>query len=303
MEELFKKRKSMQLFRNSCKSVEQYLNIVNQDHSHLKLATRSPGASPCGAGRNNGRTAEVSEHHGFGNIGNTRAAPGVSDALPMDTTLSSPAGSTAVDLGRRVRAARLAHDLTLDTASRLCGVSRSTLSKIENGNMSPTFDVLQKIVVGLKIDLGELFGSVPKLNAGGRRALTRSGAGQRHAYRGYQMELLATDLAHKAMLPFRIRITAHSLDAFDDWGRHEGEEFLYVISGSVCLYSELYAPTQLEAGDSLYFDSRTGHAAISTSKEDAEVLWMATSATIPAAATQAAAPKKTARSRAKTTDV
>jgi transcriptional regulator with XRE-family HTH domain len=217
----------------------------------------------------------------------------------MDTTLSQPAATTATDLGRRVRAARLAHDLTLDTASRLCGVSRSTLSKIENGIMSPTFDVLQKIVVGLKIDLGELFGSVPRLNAGGRRALTRRGAGQRHAYRGYQMELLATDLAHKAMLPFRIRITAHSLDAFDDWGRHEGEEFLYVISGSVCLYSELYAPTHLEAGDSLYFDSRTGHAAISTSQEDAEVLWMATSSSAPGAAPDAAPPAKATRGRPK----
>jgi len=219
----------------------------------------------------------------------------------MDTLLSQPAATSTADLGRRVRAARVAHDLTLDTASRVCGVSRSTLSKIENGLMSPTFDVLQKIVVGLKIDLGELFGSVPKHNAGGRRALTRHGAGQRHAYRGYQMELLATDLAHKAMLPFRIRITAHSLDAFDDWGRHEGEEFLYVISGSVCLYSELYAPTTLEAGDSLYFDSRTGHAAISTSKEDAEVLWMATSATAstPAAATSAVRETKPATKAAR----
>lgn len=223
----------------------------------------------------------------------------------MDTVLNQPAGSSTADLARRVRAARVAHNLTLDTASRLCGVSRSTLSKIENGLMSPTFDVLQKIVVGLKIDLGELFGSAPKNNAGGRRALTRRGSGQQHAYRGYQMELLATELAHKAMLPFRIRITAHSLDAFDDWGRHEGEEFLYVIGGSVCLYSELYAPTHLEAGDSLYFDSRTGHAAISTSKEDAEVLWMATGAIAPRAAQEKEtqpAPKRTrAKSKLSTT--
>ncbi|MFP3185943.1 MAG: XRE family transcriptional regulator, partial [Paraburkholderia sp.] len=159
----------------------------------------------------------------------------------MDTHLTKPSEPSTSDLGRRVRAARQAQDLTLETASRLCGVSRSTLSKVENGLMSPTFDVLQKIVLGLKIEIGELFGSTPKVSAGGRRALTRKDAGQRHAYRGYQMELLATDLAHKAMLPFRIRISAHTLDAFDDWGRHEGEEFLYVISGSVCLYSELYA--------------------------------------------------------------
>ncbi|CAB3746815.1 helix-turn-helix domain-containing protein [Paraburkholderia solisilvae] len=196
----------------------------------------------------------------------------------MDTTSAKPAESATTDLGRRVRAARIALELTLENASRLCGVSRSTLSKVENGLMSPTFDVLQKIVLGLQIDLADLFGATTKLTAGGRRALTRKDAGERHAYRGYQMELLATDLAHKAMLPFRIRISAHTLDAFDDWGRHAGEEFLYVISGSVCLYSELYAPTHLNAGDSLYFDSRTGHAAVSTSEEDAEVLWMATGA-------------------------
>ncbi|WP_250535086.1 XRE family transcriptional regulator [Caballeronia sp. AZ10_KS36] len=190
---------------------------------------------------------------------------------------------SAADLGRRVRQARVAQDMTLETASRLCSVSRSALSKIENGLMSPTFDVLQKIVRGLRIDLGELFGNTSAPSASGRRALTRRDQGQRHAYRGYQMELLATELAHKAMLPFRIRISAHTLDAFDDWGRHEGEEFLYVISGSVCLYSELYAPTHLNAGDSIYFDSRTGHAAISTSEEDAEVLWMATGGGVPVA--------------------
>lgn len=179
------------------------------------------------------------------------------------------------DLGKRVKAARQKLGYTLETASQACGVSRSTMSKVENGLMSPTFDVLQKIVHGLKIDLGDLFGSAPiKPKAGGRRALTRKGGGQMHAAGCYQMELLATELAQKSMHPFRIRITAHSLDDFTEWGRHEGEEFLFVLSGKVCLYSELYAPTHLEAGDSIYFDSRTGHAAVSTSKEDAEVLWL-----------------------------
>jgi transcriptional regulator with XRE-family HTH domain len=192
----------------------------------------------------------------------------------MDTNNLKAADSPSIDLGRRVKAARMQHDYTLEVASRVCGVSRSTLSKVENGVMSPTFDVLQKIVRGLKIDLGELFGSGPKPKANGRRAVTRKGAGQPHSAGCYRMELLAAELAQKAMYPFRIRITAHSLDDFTEWGRHEGEEFLFVLSGSVCLYSELYAPTHLEAGDSIYFDSRTGHAAVSTSEEDAEVLWL-----------------------------
>lgn len=189
----------------------------------------------------------------------------------MDKTISGPVSS---ELGTRVKTARLRHDYTLEAASRVCGVSRSTLSKIENGLMSPTFDVLQKIVHGLRIDLGELFGSAPKPVANGRRALTRRGTGQRHSAGCYEMELLASELAQKAMHPFRIRITAHSLDDFTEWGRHEGEEFLFVLSGSVCLYSELYAPTHLQTGDSIYFDSRMGHAAVSTSEEDAEVLWI-----------------------------
>jgi transcriptional regulator with XRE-family HTH domain len=146
----------------------------------------------------------------------------------MDSTLTQSAASSTADLGRRVRAARLVLDLTLEHASQACGVSRSTLSKVENGMMSPTFDVLQRIVHGLKIDLGELFGAAPKPRASGRRALTRKGGGQPHSAGCYQMELLATELAHKSMHPFRIRVTAHSLDEFTEWGRHEGEEFLFV---------------------------------------------------------------------------
>src|SRR5579864_7319534 len=137
-------------------------------------------------------------------IGNTLRPERAFDRSPMDTHTIKPAESSTSDLGRRVRAARLAHDLTLETASRLCGVSRSTLSKVENGLMSPTFDVLQKIVHGLKIDLGELFGSAPRPRASGRRALTRKGGGRQHSAGCYQMELLATELAHKAMHPFRI---------------------------------------------------------------------------------------------------
>ncbi|GLU33790.1 XRE family transcriptional regulator [Trinickia caryophylli] len=215
----------------------------------------------------------------------------------MNTIPLKPVAETSNDLGKRVKAARQQHDYTLDAASRACGVSRSTLSKIENGLMSPTFDVLQKIVHGLRIDLGELFGSTPKPLASGRRALTRKGHGQRHSSGCYEMELLATELAQKAMHPFHIRITAHSLDEFTEWGRHEGEEFLYVLRGSVCLYSELYAPTHLEAGDCLYFDSRTGHAAVSTSEEDAEVLWVIDERYAPPAETAPRLKPSTVRKR------
>ena len=43
-----------------------------------------------------------------------------------------------LDLGARVRELRKARDWTLEQAAGQAGLARSTLSKIENGQMSPT---------------------------------------------------------------------------------------------------------------------------------------------------------------------
>ncbi|WP_018151312.1 helix-turn-helix domain-containing protein [Leeia oryzae] len=185
--------------------------------------------------------------------------------------------SFSTSLGARVRKARQEQALTLENASKLCGVSRSTLSKIENEQMSPTFDVLQKIVAGLKIEFNSLFGTATGPTASGRRAVTRQGEGERYAQgKAYKFEVLANELAHKVMLPFRITITARSPEDIGKWSRHEGEEFIYVLSGSLRVYTELYTPVDLGPGDSIYYDSKMGHGAVSTSEEDAEVLWMTT---------------------------
>ena len=48
-----------------------------------------------------------------------------------------------LDLGLRVRELRKARNWTLEQASSQAGLARSTLSKIENGQMSPTYDALK----------------------------------------------------------------------------------------------------------------------------------------------------------------
>jgi DNA-binding XRE family transcriptional regulator len=58
-----------------------------------------------------------------------------------------------LDLGARVRELRKARDWTLEQAARQAGLARSTLSKIENGQMSPTYDALKKLAVGLEISV------------------------------------------------------------------------------------------------------------------------------------------------------
>lgn len=183
-----------------------------------------------------------------------------------------------VSLGERLRTIRTKLGLTLAAAAQLTGTGTSTLSKIENGQMSPTYDVLQKIVAGLQIDLVDLFDAKQHVLPSGRRAITRAGAGSMHVTPQYKYEALVTELTHKKFFPFRASITARNLQLSQnapDIPSHAGEEFVYVLSGAVELHTDYYAPCRLEAGDSVYFDSGMRHALVSVSEQDAEVLWIA----------------------------
>jgi transcriptional regulator with XRE-family HTH domain len=188
---------------------------------------------------------------------------------------SASSGSEAL-LGQRVRAQRSKLDWTLEQASQATGLARSTLSKIENGLMSPTYDALIKLAAGLKIDISALFDPADKISGSGRRSISRQGAGQSHHTPYYDHVLLCNDMSNKDMIPFKTRILARSFDDFDEWSRHTGEEFVYVLSGEIELFTEFYEPVRLGPGDSWYIDSRMGHRVISVSPENAEVLWVST---------------------------
>ncbi|WP_102110337.1 helix-turn-helix domain-containing protein [Oceaniglobus roseus] len=198
------------------------------------------------------------------------------DPLPLRLTRAGGAEEEArpVDLGARVRDLRQARNWTLEQAARQAGMARSTLSKIENGQMSPTYDVLKKLAQGLEITVPQLFTPPRRAQANGRMAVTQAGEGTAQATATYEHELLAAGMTGKRMLPYRARIRARSLDEFDGWVRHDGEEFLLVLTGTIRLCTEFYAPLDMKRGDSAYYDATMGHNVISTSREDAEILWV-----------------------------
>ncbi len=59
-------------------------------------------------------------------------------------------------LGEKVREIRLRNKWTLDEAAKRSSLAKSTLSKIENEQVSPTFEVVQKLAAGLGIDVPQL---------------------------------------------------------------------------------------------------------------------------------------------------
>jgi len=179
-----------------------------------------------------------------------------------------------IDLGARVRDLRKAQGWTLEQAAQRAGLARSTLSKIENGQMSPTYDALKKLAVGLEISVPQLFTPPSKEQISGRMSMTRDGTAPSKITTTYEHELLAEGLTQKQMLPYRARIRARNMDDFDGWIRHDGEEFLYVLTGVIRLYTEFYEPVEMKRGDSAYYDATMGHNVVSTSADDATVLWV-----------------------------
>tara|TARA_R110001583_G_scaffold1837_1_gene14162 strand:+ start:3544 stop:4170 length:627 start_codon:yes stop_codon:yes gene_type:complete len=182
-----------------------------------------------------------------------------------------------IKLGERLKEIRTSLGLTLEEASQKTGLARSTLSKIENEQISPTYQAMQKLTNGLQINIPQLFAAPKQVNTTGRRDITRNDEGKAHPTSTYEHELLATQLTNKKMMPFKSLIRARDFDAYADWIRHDGEEFLLVLSGELTFFSEYYEPVNLSEGDSVYYDANMGHMLISVSEEDASILWVTAS--------------------------
>lgn len=184
------------------------------------------------------------------------------------------AGAARATIGERLKEFRFKRNLTLADVSGLTQVSVSTLSKIENLQVSPTFDVIMRISEGLDISLEDLV-RAPGDRASqvlGRRTVTRRGGGVGFTTAQYNYSVHATDLMRKHMAPLEIEVLARSVDDFENWGSHPGEEYVYVLSGEVEVHTELYAPVRLKPGESAYFDSNMRHAYVSVSAKPARVL-------------------------------
>ncbi|KJC51866.1 XRE family transcriptional regulator [Bradyrhizobium sp. LTSP857] len=178
--------------------------------------------------------------------------------------ITTPEGANS-QLGQCLKAARQARGLTLKQVAERTGMALSTLSKVENGLMSLTYDKLLQLTSGLKMEIAELFNPAVAAPAQGRpvtarRSISRSGQGQIITTKFYTYTYQCTDLIGKRMVPIVAEVRARSLDEFGPLLRHGGEEYFLVTSGRVAVHTEFYAPEILDEGDGIYIDSTMGHA-------------------------------------------
>jgi transcriptional regulator with XRE-family HTH domain len=159
-------------------------------------------------------------------------------------------------VGENIRAIRLVSKVSLTAVAKRAGVTKSTLSKIENGQTSSPISTLVAIAAAMGVHLAEFF---REDKTSPRFVLTRKGKGKTivrdGTHLGYSYEALAVDFPDKPVEPFLLTISPG-----DKEGRfkHGGHEFIHMLSGDLefTLGEEKF---EMHPGDSLYFDPRQTH--------------------------------------------
>ena len=200
---------------------------------------------------------------------------------------SRPAAETAPDphvtIGSRIRQLRRSRRWTLKVLSEASGIPLSTLSKVETGLVSLNFGKLLKVCAALGVDVMQLVApaEAPAPGGGvggpvvtGRRSLTRHGQARRVETEHTVYEHHATDFLRRRLSPAVLELKVGDRP---DLIHHQGEEFLYVLEGTVEVLSEFYEPTVLETGESIYMDSSMGHNVRAIGRRPARVLNVMTS--------------------------
>lgn len=198
-------------------------------------------------------------------------------ARPVRTAAVPPAAAPEADrvqLGLRLRGHRKARRLTLKDLSTRSGVALSTLSKMELGQISVSYEKLAAVAHALALDVGQLFDPRAAAPDAPAPSVVWSPADAAPAYNSgnYEYRVLATDFPGKRMTPLSGRIVARKREQFADFIRHPGQEFVMVTTGRVRIEFETGEVLELGAHESAYFDSGIGHIYLSLGRGDARVL-------------------------------
>ncbi|MBU2490106.1 MAG: XRE family transcriptional regulator [Proteobacteria bacterium] len=164
------------------------------------------------------------------------------------------------DVGERIAAMRRERGLSLEKLSEMTGFDVETLSGIENNTVQPQLGTIMRLSKALDGALSRLVSgqgtrTFEITRRGDRKPVARStaahGKKKIYAYQG-----LAADVHGRNMEPLMVELEGSSDPVISV---HDGEEFIFVLSGTALLKIGGESFT-LEPGDSVYYLSTTPHA-------------------------------------------
>ena len=174
--------------------------------------------------------------------------------------------STKLAVGPRIREIRMKKGLSLRALAELSGLSTNAISLIERGDNSPTVSSLHNLATALGVPITAFFeqhaeGQVIHLKKNRRPASDSAGV---------RMENLGSGLPNQQIEPFLMSISAGGSSTSSPIA-HSGEEFVYVVKGSlVCRIDDRDYP--LAEGDSLLFLATQPHVYQNHTQKTATIL-------------------------------
>jgi len=183
------------------------------------------------------------------------------------------AGDPEVQVGDHIRKFRESKGVSLQKLAEKTGFSAALLSQIENRMTSPPLGTLVKIANALDTYVSSFIGKEERefsiVRKQDRTTVSRVGMkeGGRSAY---TYEALGAGKAGRKMEPFLVRLTP-LIDRNVVRNSHEGEEFLYVLSGKVEVFLDKYSDV-LNEGDCMYYNSTIPHHVHSAEEKEALIL-------------------------------
>ena len=171
-------------------------------------------------------------------------------------------------LGPVLRKLRQRRGMALSEAAAQAGISAGFLSSLERAQANASVATLQRLATTYGTTVMELF-QTPKhhgrlVRPNERRVLD--------VHPGVRMELLSSGAPMLQSMLFRVAPLAGSDGSYS----HQGEEFIYMVSGTLEVWLDELQCFVLQAGDSFWFESTHGHRWFNPGETEAALLWINT---------------------------
>lgn len=175
-----------------------------------------------------------------------------------------------MEIGNKIRSLRIEKNLTQEELANRCELSKGFISQIENDLTSPSIATLIDILEILGTNLMEFFNDKTdeKIVFTHEDMFTKDNTELK-----FNFMWLVPNSQKNSMEP--ILLTLEPNGRYIEEEPHEGEEFGYVLMGSIILHlgDKSY---KVKKGESFYFKPRENHYIANAGKSTAKVIWIST---------------------------
>lgn len=173
------------------------------------------------------------------------------------------------DIGQRIKELRELSDIEIKEMAEKLDIDEETYIQYENGEIDIPASFLYEIANNFQVDLGLLLtGEESRMSI---FDLTRKDKGiSVNRRKEYKYENLCEKFIHKKAEMFIVTVDPKE-DTIPSLNAHPGQEFNYILEGSLKLYihnNEII----LNEGDSVFFDSTHRHAMVALNDKKAKFL-------------------------------